>query len=1144
MAEGTPPAPPSEGGHGRPDRGRGGGGKRGRGRNRRRGGGGRGGRGASDVAAGSTADAAAEGVRSLSLDAGAVEFVPAGVPPPPPPGDATGAGPAGQQRPAATKKKGRRGKGGGGARASAVSPVEEEGKVKKASRRRNAGKAGEGGGDIAGGGRERDQKDRPDGGGEEDRRREPRQQKRRDSKSRADSKSTKEKSTEDDAVDAPHKPSIPPSEPQTTNDLNYGRGQKITVLHIAEKPSIAQAIAKGLASMGTGNYDSDGGRLPVHMIGNLPFPKAPRASVCCHRITSVAGHVFNVDFPPQYQSWDSVDPAELFHATVIRKPSKGSVVNHLQTEARGVDFVCLWMDCDREGENINFEVLDCTMHLMKSGGQAGVANYDRVYRAHFSAINPSDIKKAYGLLGKPDKNQSLSVDARQELDLKVGVAFSRFQTRYFQGRYGDLDSAVLSYGPCQTPTLGFCVQRHIEIETFKPEPYWTLDLGVLKRGRMCRALWKTGRSFNKQKVLNLVQKCRDSPNCSAEVLSTVTKEKKQGRPTPFNTVAMLKAASKALGIGPHAAMQCAERLYLSGYLSYPRTESTAYPKSFDIKAALEEQASDAKWGNYVRGLLTGKDGVNKARGGIDMGDHPPITPCRSASGELSGDMARLFDLVTRHFIASVSQDASWRSTNILLKVDALEQQGEGKGIFTIAGKELIDPGWLAIVMHRQYGDKMDGDEVEDEEEKALPEFTQGELIPFFFSDKASGNVQVTLGGNSYASLDMKERMTTPPPYLSESELIGKMEANGIGTDASIATHINNIMKRYYVELQSGRKLVPTKLGLVLAQGYHLIDSSLILPKIRADIEDQCNKIAKGIANKESVLSKAIEVFANKFDHFAQNVAKMDVLFGSSFARLQDIGKPFTRCGLTRRYLQFIEGPPPRLYNKFTETVYPLPAGGVIKQWTGQKCTVEGCNFELCLYSAGNPQRTFPLCPNCFNHPRPEWGEAPGQDDEENAGLDDDDGNKERKIRRLAGKSLIGECPHPDNHPLVKRLTVSPDPNSGGVLILDPTPNKYLLVSTRDPTIVYFPKEVEKVTVLDAVDEIIGSHLMRVEFKKGLSPLPGGATKHTSNFCVDQVLQSMVRVYHGSEHLKASGRGGRGRGRGGRGGRGGRRGGRR
>lgn len=96
----------------------------------------------------------------------------------------------------------------------------------------------------------------------------------------------------------------------------------------------------------------------------------------------------------------------------MKKPCKGSVVKHLQELTKGSDFIVLWMDCDREGENINFEVLDCC---------SGNYDYDRVYRAHFSAINPSDIIKAYNKLGKPDRNQSLSVDARQELDLKVGL---------------------------------------------------------------------------------------------------------------------------------------------------------------------------------------------------------------------------------------------------------------------------------------------------------------------------------------------------------------------------------------------------------------------------------------------------------------------------------------------------------------------------------------------------------------------------------------------------------------------------------------------------------------------------------------------------------------------------------------------------
>ena len=928
--------------------------------------------------------------------------------------------------------------------------------------------------------------------------------------------------------------SIPPNQPQTTNDLNYAAGRPITVVHIAEKPSIGQAIAVGLGG-GGGGIQSYGRSLPVHeFTDNSPFPKAPKASKVTHVVSSVAGHVFNVDFPSEFQSWETVDPAELFHAPVVKKPCKGSVVRHLQEITKGADFMVLWMDCDREGENINFEVLECCMHLMAGSG----SKFDRVYRAHFSAINPSDILKAYMALGKPDKNQSLSVDARQELDLKVGVAFSRFQTRYFQGRYGDLDSAVLSYGPCQTPTLGFCVQRHLEMESFKPEPYWLLDLGIMNSGTMCRAVWDSGRSFNRNKVDAYIAKCRDAnPASFAKVISVTTKDKNQGRPVPLNTVALLKACSKALGIGPHSALQCAERLYLSGYLSYPRTESTRYPHSFDIAGTLQDQIQDNRWGSYVRDLL--QVGFNVAKGGIDMGDHPPITPCRHArAGELSGDMARVYDLVTRHFIASVSHDAKWRSTTVKISIEELED----KGNFTIRGKTLISPGFLAIMMHKQYGDEREDDPFgeEEEEEKDLPEFKEGDIYGLFFSgSKKSGNKVSVAPAGKFCTLDIKEKMTTPPTYLTESELISRMEKHGIGTDASISTHIENILKRYYVELIPGRKLKPTKLGLVLAQGYHLIDNSLVLPSIRSDIEGQCNNIAKGLAERDDVVRKAIDLFSAKFNYFVDNIAKMDVLFGSSFAKLQDVGKPFTRCGLTRRYLQFITGPPPRLYNKTTETVYVLPIGGEIKQWTGRNCPVEGCNFELCLYSVGAPPRTFPLCPNCFNNPKPEWGQIPGENTTPTPG-DEEDENKEMNIRRMAGKNMIRECPHSDKMPLIEEMTVSPDPESNGVLILDPHLGpKWRLVSTREPTIVHMPKSVEKVTVLEKKDEVLGCRMMSIEFKEGESPLEGGKKKYTSCFANDEMLQGLVRIHHGDERMKASSRGGRGRGRGRGGGRGGR-----
>ena len=975
-------------------------------------------------------------------------------------------------------------------------------------------------------------------------------------KGNAKEKSTGAQQKQSSATSSVSSPSTPPNQPQQTSNLQYGKGETITVLHVAEKPSIAQAIAHGLASSSSSSSSSSrsSSSLPVHEFTNPPFPKAPQANKCRHRVTSVAGHVFSIDFAPQYQSWDSVDPAELFDATVVRKPCKSSVVRHLQDQARGVDFIVLWMDCDREGENINFEVLDCCMHLMKSSssnsGAAG-SNFDRVYRAYFSAINPSDILKAYKALGKPDKNQALSVDARQELDLKVGVAFSRFQTRYFQGRYGDLDSAVLSYGPCQTPTLGFCVQRHIDIETFSPQPYWVLELGLRKRGGVYRALWNSGRSFQHNKVLGLKERAVEeatedgAPPPAAVVQNVVIKEKKQGRPTPLNTVAMMKACSKALGIGPHSAMQIAERLYLSGYLSYPRTESSAYPKSFDIPGTLSQQVGDNRWGNYVRNLLA--VGPTKARGGVDMGDHPPITPVREGVG-LSGDMARVFDLVVRHFIASVSPDAVWRSTRVDFHIERLGD----KGGFTLRGKELVSPGFLEILLHKEYRDDEkrhgddDDDDEEDEEERTIPEFVKGEIIPLATSSSTSNSTKVTVMSSrdvARATLEVKEKMTTPPTYLTESELIGMMEKNGIGTDASISTHIENVLKRNYVTLESGRRLVPSKLGLVLGQGYHQIDSSLVLPQVRSDIEGQCNKIAKGLATRDDVVRRALELFKGKFDVFVNKINTMDVLFSSSFAKLADVGKPFTRCGLTRRYLQYIPGPPQRLYNKWTETVYPLPAGGIIKQWTGRVCPVQDCNFELCLYSVGQPQRTFPLCPRCFNSE--EW--APIDKDEDVAGKDPSDREdemKERQIKRLAGKSLTLECPLKDNHPLIDELTVSPDPDSDGVLMLDPHLGpKWRLVSTRAPTIVHLPQVIEKITVLDRRDDVLNVHMMKVEFKPGQSPLPDGELKHVCCFPTDEVLQGLARVYHGSDRLKAGARGGRGRGRGGRGGRGRGRGGR-
>ena len=79
-----------------------------------------------------------------------------------------------------------------------------------------------------------------------------------------------------------------------------------------------------------------------------------------------------------------------------------------------------------------------------------------------------------------------------------------------------------------------------------------------------------------------------------------------------------------LGVSPTIAMSVAEHLYISGNISYPMTETTAYPLTFDLHSELKEQAKYPSWGRVV-GYLLFSGGIGRPEGGRDVGDHPPIT---------------------------------------------------------------------------------------------------------------------------------------------------------------------------------------------------------------------------------------------------------------------------------------------------------------------------------------------------------------------------------------------------------------------------------------------------------------------------------------------------------------------------------------
>lgn len=103
------------------------------------------------------------------------------------------------------------------------------------------------------------------------------------------------------------------------------------------------------------------------------------------KFTSVTGHVYNIDFVQEFNSWD-IDPHRLFEAPTKKQEAnpKMHLCRHLQSESKGVDYLVLWLDCDREGENICFEVMENCVPKMKQPTNAGKMSH--VYRAKFSGI--------------------------------------------------------------------------------------------------------------------------------------------------------------------------------------------------------------------------------------------------------------------------------------------------------------------------------------------------------------------------------------------------------------------------------------------------------------------------------------------------------------------------------------------------------------------------------------------------------------------------------------------------------------------------------------------------------------------------------------------------------------------------------------
>ncbi|KAF9523469.1 DNA topoisomerase [Crepidotus variabilis] len=609
------------------------------------------------------------------------------------------------------------------------------------------------------------------------------------------------------------------------------------VLCVAEKPSIAKSITQILSG---GQFETH--HTQTNYVKNYEFDYPQSRAFFI--VTCVSGHITEHDFTDAYKRWNSCDPFDLFDAQVdiqIASDKKG-IQQNLTNQARRSDMLMIWTDCDREGEHIGMEITKVCRRAKPN---------IQVKRARFSAIIAQQIHRAAQNPVELDRRQADAVEARIMLDLRIGAAFTRLQTLTLQRDVPHISEAksVVSYGPCQFPTLGFVVQRYNLVKGFEPEAFWYIYLSLSRPDpsgglpEETKFNWKRHDLFFQRAVVELFAMMMENP--IARVTKVTKKTTKKWKPLPLTTVELQKAASRLLRLAPKRALDIAEKLYQQGFVSYPRTETDIFDPQFDHQSLIAKQTADNTWGQFATSLQNGGY-QNPRRGKNDDKAHPPIHPTAHANN-LNGDEKRVYEYITRRYLACCSKDAEgWQTT---IEVICGGEEFSATGLF-FPSVVVRERNYLNVYIYDKWTDNN------------LPEFEEGEEF-------------------EPTSCEIRSGETSKPNYLTEADLVTLMDKNGIGTDATIAQHIAMIVDRSYViERMEGatKYLVPSTLGIGLVEGYNQIGlaKNVSKPQLRRETERRMIQVCEGNQTKHEMLERSLEQYKEMF-----------VIVRREFARVTD-----------------------------------------------------------------------------------------------------------------------------------------------------------------------------------------------------------------------------------------------------------------
>ncbi|MBP3214170.1 MAG: DNA topoisomerase 3 [Bacteroidaceae bacterium] len=582
------------------------------------------------------------------------------------------------------------------------------------------------------------------------------------------------------------------------------------IVCIAEKPSVARDIANvlGARDVKQGYIEGNG-----------------------YQVTWTFGHLCELKEPdeyyPRWKRWDLWDLPMIPQRYGIRLKDDEGVKRQFATIEKlmqAADGIINCGDAGQEGELIQRWV------MQKAGAKCPVK------RLWISSLTEEAIREGFNSLKDQSEYQSLYEAGlcRAIGDWTLGMNATRLYTL----KYGQ-QKQVLSIGRVQTPTLALIVRRQQEIESFVPKQSWVLSTlyrdtkfmaiahdeeaeaedaaevkAAAEQGKTIKGKGPIYRQIEYQTEEEgraVLEAIKDQPFSVTDV------QKKKGTEAPprlYDLTSLQVDCNRKFGYSAEQTLQLIQSLYEKKFTTYPRVDTTFL--SDDIYAKCPQTLRGLKGYEQFTQPLEGKP-LPKSKKVFDSSkvtDHHAIIPTGVPAISLTDMERRVYDLVTRAFIAVFYPDCKFETTTIygeVIQAPSDSPKGEGKPsgvLFRASGRVILDEGWKVI--YKNITDSSD-ENTPDGNSSPLGEagcgLESGPHLP-------SLSEKWTQPPKSYTEATLLRAMETAGKFVDDEELRDAMKENGIGRPSTRAAIIETLFKRRYIRKER-KNLIATPTGVEL-----------------------------------------------------------------------------------------------------------------------------------------------------------------------------------------------------------------------------------------------------------------------------------------------------------------------------------------